>query len=1234
MISGHKKPPTAMAWVSSPVTVAILFFTLSVAMTEGRARHMQKREWIIPPKDLDENKDYTKADYISKIRSDLDEQNNRKIVYSLRGIGADQDPVNVFVVDKMTGKVRVTRILDREQIPGYNLTGIAHYLDGTIAETELMLRIRVKDENDNTPVFHTMAPVSVEEMSPRGKSIMQISATDNDEPGNLNSKIKYELIDQQPAGKRMFSVTADGELRVKEPNLDREKHGSYVLTVTGADLYGAPGGLTGTGTILVNVIDVNDNAPFLEKEEYEANIMENTKNVEVMRIKAHDLDVDLVNQEFEYVIVTGNEAGYFSIVMDPQTKEGILMLDKEVDFEDVKDLKLGVGVKNKVPYHPSTEGWTGGDIHLGGPGGHGGGGGGSGGGGGGGGSGSGGGGGGSGSGGGGGGGGGGTGGSTGTGGIPGTGGVPGTGGGSGTGGVPGGNIATTWHGKTYPLKINVNNQNEGPVFDPKVKAIPISEDGKTINIKDVITTYTAIDEDTGLPAENVRYAKGKDPDNWFTIDPVTAEIRLNKIPDRESPYLHNGTYLAEVLCLTQDMPTQTATGTIAIQVEDFNDHCPQLASRLVSMCTAEEVVYVTAVDPDFEPNGAPFKFTLIPEDDKGQWSLEHLNDTTAILRNHDNIWPGIYKVAMEIQDQQGETCPDLQELEVSVCTCDHAGSCSMRGVGPGGKPSSELGPAAIALGFLGALLLLLIPLLLLFCQCGGAGLIGDFAEIPYGAKESLISYHTEGQGEDKEVPLMAAPVASAAGGMMQMASQGGVAAAGPGLALGGATGALVNSRSTMGGGGGGGFYESNIEMNYIDQTMSRMGGGGQASGFMSSEYREQGAYDQLALPEAFLADYYGQKAACMATGTSPKDNLLVYDYEGQGSPAGSVGCCSDLGSDNDLAFLDDLGAKFKTLASICGASKIENVATVSAPPPPKPVPTTQSAVISSSATDFGAFNIGVTNNTASSSRVERTVTTVEQQRAAPPSRMQLHETVAMPTQTVLLQQQPLYYMVEPQVQSTVLLADRPPVGLGQGVILVNGSQAATDGLLVQGGGLVQGAQGVMLSQGGHLQGPQGVILQGSVPGQATLGRGESMVLLERVVGEGGPALSSGTLKSASLSGPQMLLLDGAMGQQGGQILQGGGQILQGAQILQAGSTLPMGSTVGSQGVVFVERPAQGSGVSKGLHSVVTSTSTASVSDTVGSRSAPRVQLSKGPSSQKVVIQEKKVTTGQSTKQQK
>lgn len=47
-----------------------------------------------------------------------------------------------------------------------------------------------------------------------------------------------------------------------------------------------------------------------------------------------------------------------------------------------------------------------------------------------------------------------------------------------------------------------------------------------------------------------RYAKGKDVDNWLIIDEWTADIRLNKIPDYESKFLINGTYYAQIICIT------------------------------------------------------------------------------------------------------------------------------------------------------------------------------------------------------------------------------------------------------------------------------------------------------------------------------------------------------------------------------------------------------------------------------------------------------------------------------------------------------------------------------------------------------------------------------------------------------------------------------------------------------------------------------------------------------------
>ena len=48
-----------------------------------------------------------------------------------------------------------------------------------------------------------------------------------------------------------------------------------------------------------------------------------------------------------------------------------------------------------------------------------------------------------------------------------------------------------------------------------------------------------------------------------------------------------------------------------------------------------------------------------------------------------------------------------------------------------------------------------------------------------------------------------------------------------------------------------------------------------------------------------------------------EDYVHSYNYEGKGSMAGSVGCCSDRPEEEGLEFLDHLEPKFRTLAKTC-----------------------------------------------------------------------------------------------------------------------------------------------------------------------------------------------------------------------------------------------------------------------------------------------------------------------------
>ncbi|XP_058251168.1 desmoglein-2-like protein [Hemibagrus wyckioides] len=113
--------------------------------------------------------------------------------------------------------------------------------------------------------------------------------------------------------------------------------------------------MTGTGMVTINILDISDNIPTLENVSYEASVEENIKNKKVIRIKTIDKNKEYTeNWEAVYTIISGNEAGYFNITAGPKTNEGILMVTKELNYEEFKEISLKVVVNNKAAYQKSV----------------------------------------------------------------------------------------------------------------------------------------------------------------------------------------------------------------------------------------------------------------------------------------------------------------------------------------------------------------------------------------------------------------------------------------------------------------------------------------------------------------------------------------------------------------------------------------------------------------------------------------------------------------------------------------------------------------------------------------------------------------------------------------------------------------------------------------------------------------------------------------------------------------
>lgn len=72
---------------------------------------------------------------------------------------------------------------------------------------------------------------------------------------------------------------------------------------------------------------------------------------------------------------------------------------------------------------------------------------------------------------------------------------------------------------------------------------------------------------------------------------------------------------------------KTGTGTVIIQVEDANDHVPELPTKELVVCEKEgelSSVLVAAEDKDQSPFASPFSFELADEED-GKWAVKRFN---------------------------------------------------------------------------------------------------------------------------------------------------------------------------------------------------------------------------------------------------------------------------------------------------------------------------------------------------------------------------------------------------------------------------------------------------------------------------------------------------------------------------------------------------------------------------------------------------------------------------------
>ncbi|XP_051556275.1 cadherin-7-like isoform X1 [Myxocyprinus asiaticus] len=308
----------------------------------GAPLHRHKRNWVWNQFFVLE--EYTGDDplYVGKLHSDVD-KGDGKVKYVLNGEGA----TSIFTIDENTGDIHATKRLDREEQAYYTLRAQARDRATNLpVEPESEFVIKVQDINDNEPKFlDGPYHAQVAEMSPVGTSVVEVKATDADDPTYGNSaRVIYSILEGQP----YFSVEPKtGIVRTALPNMDREARDQYLLVIQAKDMVGQMGGLSGTTTVTVTLMDVNDNPPRFSRKSYQFAVPESLPVASVVaKIKALDSDIG-PNAEMDYRIIEGDGLGVFRVGPDKDTQEGVITLQKNLDFETKSTYTLKIEASNR-----------------------------------------------------------------------------------------------------------------------------------------------------------------------------------------------------------------------------------------------------------------------------------------------------------------------------------------------------------------------------------------------------------------------------------------------------------------------------------------------------------------------------------------------------------------------------------------------------------------------------------------------------------------------------------------------------------------------------------------------------------------------------------------------------------------------------------------------------------------------------------------------------------------------
>ncbi|TDH10364.1 hypothetical protein EPR50_G00074270 [Perca flavescens] len=576
----------------------------------------QKRNWIIDSFSIDEDYKgvfpYTLG--IITVR-------NKFVSFKIRGDGADKEPKGILQIDKITGELTVHGPVDYEKFKVLKLVCTAYDKENHVIDTNLGIEITINDANDNPPKFvnDTYNIRRIPEATSQGTAVITVEASDVDTKEN-NRLFDFKIVSDPPPYDHdlefyLTQVSETATISFKGC-LNHEKAEKYTIIVEAKDR-GEKIQLSSSCTVIIHIEDGNNYLPLITGHTGPGRVKEGEENVLVSRLQVTDKDSKGTAAWRAKYRILEDANNNFRITTDPETNEGLLYVEKHLDYEDSPLKNVTISVENEIPSgvckvvrRHTTGLWQVVTIDS-----------------------------------------------------------------ATIGGatIVGATVTETHSLSTCLVTVIVENVNEPPIFDVPNKKVTLVEN---VKVGHYLVTFTARDPDV-TSANTLVYRKGNDPADWVTVDPKTGKITTSKIIDRESSFVKDNIYNVTICAVDHGQPPMTGTATLHIYITDENDNAPSLAVNTVDMCQSDglSLANIVASDPDEEPYGGPLTFEL-QEKEKGKWKLDTRQEYSVNLVKEPTVPSGQYELLLEVFDHQGLKA--VHNLSVTVCDCVDTASPNCR----------------------------------------------------------------------------------------------------------------------------------------------------------------------------------------------------------------------------------------------------------------------------------------------------------------------------------------------------------------------------------------------------------------------------------------------------------------------------------------------------------------------------------------------------------------------------